>query len=83
MDGDITAVIADILTQLPVLAIIWWMFIKPMMDSHRESLEYYRQRQTQTDEWMRRLMEVWSGERLENLAAEETAKKNDADGNQR
>jgi len=44
MDTDIVNVIADILTQLPVLAIIWWMFIKPMMDSHRESLEYYRQR---------------------------------------
>lgn len=76
---DLMTAVTDILTQLPILALIWLMFIKPMVDSHKESLEYYRQRQAQTDEWMRRLMEIWSGERLQALAtpSEDQPKKKD------
>jgi hypothetical protein len=67
MEQDVATVLLDLLTQLPVLAAVWLMFIRPQTDSHAKAIEYYRQRQKETDEWMRRMMEVWSGERLDEM----------------
>ena len=69
-EQDLTNVLFDLLVQLPVLAAVWLMFIRPMTTAHQESIEHYRTRQKELDEWMRRMMEVWSGERLDMIDAQ-------------
>lgn len=72
---DMSKVIIDLLTQLPVLAAVWWMFIRPQTEAHAKAIEYYRARQKETDEWMRRMMEVWSGEKLDEMDTTAQAQK--------
>lgn len=67
---DIPSEILNLLVQVPLLFIVWYMFIRPMVQSHQASIDHYRNRQKETDEWMRRMMEVWSGERLDAMDAD-------------
>lgn len=54
----------NLVVQFPILA-FFYMIWRQQVEAHKESIAYYRDQQRQLSEWMRRMIEVWSGEQLE------------------
>jgi hypothetical protein len=60
----------NLVVQFPILAFFYFIW-KQQIDAHKESIAYYRDQQRQLSEWMRRMIEVWSGEQLDLIAVQQ------------